>query len=704
MANRLDTPSIPTELADEESQANFSEAVKECVEVLEGKRGDGMDRALTPRDLSELGIITVSGAAINSGGSSSGVGIGAPVTGTGTGTAVVVEVVDFPTTPTGLAATGAFTNIGLSWDKPTFRGYAHTEIWRYDANNITAAILIATSSHHMFSDPVDPDSTYYYWIRFVNTSEEKGDYNQTSGTLGETDQTVDRLIADLNAATGNSALSQTLRSQLNNTIVAAGPTQPIAHPDGRLLVAGDRWIDTELVNQAGTDPVVQVPKNDTYLYSGSAWDATENSGIAGAIADAASAAAIADGKVRMFYQTTAPTEQTDTLDGGDLWIDVSEAVSGDGVPQNILNRWDISVIPFAWVEVPDANIAGALQAAGIAKTTADRKVMVYFLATAPAGTTEIPIDLGDLWIDTDDGDKAYRWSGTTWVALALATNASVDTQIIEQVGYCEYTSAAGISSVAGAYSTKTLCENAVPSTGASFVWKTNGAIASELKTVSTTVGGHTSTISDQTSSINGLRSQKVVKIDNNTGKIVGYGLASGFACLINDIFDESKDQAQCATAGGVWTDSSEFAINVDHFKISSPDGDVTPFQVVTDGGMCVYGDGSTSTTVTELNCKGHTDFKAWIPEGVYMTNAMIMDASIDVAKIGNLTVDKADVTGLLTVQGKIEAGLIDASRITLSPSDVGAGGVAGSSLVINHDTISVYYNGVLRVRIGRLGE
>ena len=380
-------------------------------------------------------------------------------------------------------------------------------------------------------------------------------------------------------------------------------------------------------------------------------------------------------------------------------------MSGDGVPQNILNRWDISVIPFAWVEVPDANIAGALQAAGTAKTTADRKVMVYFLATEPTGTTEIPIDLGDLWIHTDDGDKAYRWSGTAWVALALATNSSVDTQIIEQVGYCEYTNAAGISSVSGAYSTKTLCENAVPSAGASFLWKANGAIASELKTVSTTVGDNTSTISEQNSSINGLRSQKVVKIDNNTGKIVGYGLASGFACLINDLFDESKNQAQCATAGGVWTDSSEFAINVDNFKISSPDGDVTPFQVVTDGGMCVYSDGSTSTTVTESACRSSVtpEFKAWIPEGVYMTNAMIMDASIDVAKIGNLTVDRADVTGLLSVQGKIQAGLIDASSITLSPADVGVGGGVGSSLTIDSDTISVYYNGVLRVRIGRLG-
>lgn len=697
MTNRTDTPAISADLTDDDLKTQFSEAVKECIEVLEGKRGDGMDRALTPRDLESIGLLTISAAALTTGGSSSGVGIVAPV--------IVPDIVEFPSIPVNLAANGAFTNIGLSWDKPTFRGYAHTEIWRYETNVIGSAVLIATSSHHMFSDPVEPDSTYYYWIRFVNTNDQKGDYNQTDGTVGETDQTAERLIADLNEATGNSALSQSLRSKLNSTIIAAGPTQPTAHADGRLPIAGDKWIDTELVDQEGTDPVVQVPKNDTYLYSGSSWVSTENSGIASAISDAASAAATADGKVRMFYQTTAPSEPIDTLDGGDLWIDVSESVAGDGIPQNILNRWDISVIPFEWVEVPDANISGALQAAGIAKTTADRKVMVYFLATEPAGTVEIPLDLGDLWIDIDDGDTTYRWNGTEWLALALATNASVDTKIIEQVGYCEYLSGVtGESVVASAYTTKTLCEAAVPAAGDSFTWKASGAIASKVDTLTTTVGDNTSTISEQSSSINGLRSQKVVKIDNNTGKVVGYGLASGPACLIAGVFDESKDQAQCAEANGVWTDSSEFAVNVDHFKISSPSGDVTPFQVVTGNGMCIYEGGSTSTTVNEAACRASVSplFKAWIPAGVYMTNAMIMEASIDVAKIGNLTVDKANVTGLLSVQGKIEAGLIDASSITLSPADVGIGGYAGSSMVVDHESISVYYNGVLRVKIGKL--
>ena len=79
MTNRVDTPSISSDLSDEESQRLFNESVKECVEVLEGKRGDGLDRALTARDLAQAGILTISPASLYSGGSSSGISFGSLV-------------------------------------------------------------------------------------------------------------------------------------------------------------------------------------------------------------------------------------------------------------------------------------------------------------------------------------------------------------------------------------------------------------------------------------------------------------------------------------------------------------------------------------------------------------------------------------------------------------------------------------------------
>jgi hypothetical protein len=187
MTKRVDTPSISADLTDEESQAQFRESVKECVEVLEGKRGDGLDRAITARDLSEAGLIEVRAAVSSNGGSNSGIGIVAPV-----------PTVSFPTTPTNLVISGAFTNLLLVWDAATFQGYAHTEVWRADTDSLPAAVKIATSSYHMFSDPVEPNSSFFYWIRFANTANQKGAYNAVNGTAGTTDKKVSTLLSELN--------------------------------------------------------------------------------------------------------------------------------------------------------------------------------------------------------------------------------------------------------------------------------------------------------------------------------------------------------------------------------------------------------------------------------------------------------------------------------------------------------------------------
>jgi len=55
--------------------------------------------------------------------------------------------------------------------------------------------------------------------------------------------------------------------------------------------------------------------------------------------------------------------------------------------------------------------------------------------------------------------------------------------------------------------------------------ETNSAIASATQTLSTTVGGHTTTLQTQATSIDGLSGQMTFKIDNNN-HITGFGLAS----------------------------------------------------------------------------------------------------------------------------------------------------------------------------------
>ena len=154
-------------------------------------------------------------------------------------------------------------------------------------------------------------------------------------------------------------------------------------PAANVSSTGDLWFDT---NEG----------NKVYRYNGTAWQVAQDSQIATAIANAASAQAAADGKVTTFFSATAPTAEG----VGDLWFDTSD--------KNKLKRWSGT----AWVEVSNTDIAQAITDAADAQATADGKIVTFVQDNAPTATST-----GDLWIDSNDNNKLYRWSGTAWVAV-----------------------------------------------------------------------------------------------------------------------------------------------------------------------------------------------------------------------------------------------------------------------------------------------
>ncbi|MDD2625935.1 MAG: phage tail protein [Candidatus Methanomethylophilus sp.] len=164
---------------------------------------------------------------------------------------------------------------------------------------------------------------------------------------------------------------------------------PVTPPED--IRDGDLWFDTD-------------DNNVCYSWSGSAWVDTRDAGIAQAISDAAGAQSTADGKVTTFYQNDAPTAEGT----GDLWVDTNDG--------NKLYRWSGS----AWVEVQDAGIAQAIGDAATAQSTADGKIVTFYQTTAPTAEGE-----GDLWFDTDDNNKCYRWSGSAWVETKLANTGNI---------------------------------------------------------------------------------------------------------------------------------------------------------------------------------------------------------------------------------------------------------------------------------------
>lgn len=93
-----------------------------------------------------------------------------------------------PPAPTGLSASGAFQNIILSWDNipNTYGNHSYTEVWRASTNAIGAASLLGFAPGSIYVDSAGLGETYYYWIRYVSTSDVTGNYNSTVGTMGAT--------------------------------------------------------------------------------------------------------------------------------------------------------------------------------------------------------------------------------------------------------------------------------------------------------------------------------------------------------------------------------------------------------------------------------------------------------------------------------------------------------------------------------------
>jgi len=62
--------------------------------------------------------------------------------------------------------------------------------------------------------------------------------------------------------------------------------------------------------------------------------------------------------------------------------------------------------------IEDADITTAIELAQDAQTTADGKIVSYYQDEMPTTGS-----LGDLWIDTNDNNKLYRYDGMEWVSI-----------------------------------------------------------------------------------------------------------------------------------------------------------------------------------------------------------------------------------------------------------------------------------------------
>ena len=128
---------------------------------------------------------------------------------------------------------------------------------------------------------------------------------------------------------------------------------------------------------------------------------------AGSITQSMLDPAIDLGGSTIYYAESTPGEAK----AGDVWYDTAN---------HLIKRWSGT----SWIDITNEALSAALVAAGDAQATADGKVRTFAQATAPTGMTAK--DVGDLWIDTNDNNKLYRWNGSSW---ATAQDTHLDNTV-----------------------------------------------------------------------------------------------------------------------------------------------------------------------------------------------------------------------------------------------------------------------------------
>ena len=203
----------------------------------------------------------------------------------------------------------------------------------------------------------------------------------------------------------------------------------------------------------------------------------------------------------------------------------------------------------------------------------------------------------------------------------------------------------------------------------------DSAIASTVTTLNTTVGGHSTSIQTNATSINGLRGEYTVKIDAN-GHVAGFGLASEYDPVADSSTSEffvNADKfailpfaATSATAAWAWGTTYSVGTKVKHlnkiYQARAAHSNVTP----TASNSATYWD-NLSVAPFAVTAAGSTINGTYVPAGVYINSAMIKHASITKAQIGSVNADTIDA-GTLNVADRITSDSIDVRKLVIGGS------------------------------------
>jgi glycosyltransferase A (GT-A) superfamily protein (DUF2064 family) len=341
-----------------------------------------------------------------------------------------INLIDGPASTTGTLPNqlallqGQIDDISSYPDYDNATTYAAEDIVKYDGGLYKA--LSSTTGN------LPTNATY--WLKI-------GDYSSLADIVAAHTLEISTLITDTGAeTTAREALATQMRGSYGGTDLSLVNSGLIfSERTARVTAQSAFASQLTALDSAVNNPATGLAVTRATLINDYSTTATVNSAIANS---KTTLRAYTDTSAsRTFRQTAAPTirgvdadtTQNIPLQNGDVWIDTDD--------QNKLYQWSGS----AWVYSPDGAITGSVTALTATLTNDYSTTTTVNTAIANARTSlraytdvsasrtfrqtaaptkrgvdaettlDIPLQSGDVWVDTDDQNKLYLWSGTAWV-------------------------------------------------------------------------------------------------------------------------------------------------------------------------------------------------------------------------------------------------------------------------------------------------
>lgn len=204
-------PQIPN--VSEETVLQVVEALAQTANVREGRVGDQLDRTVTFRDL--IGLKLAQDKNQEEVHDLNKVNV-MPVYTNSYDFQVQYDPANDLTPPPQANTILVSSTIGaifLRWSIPSYRNHSFTEIWRSQNGNIGDAVLIAQSTTGFYTDPVETNVKYFYWLRLVSQADVRGAYSQDS-VSGQAEIDPKLVIEAIQGEINSNSLTQDLQTRL----------------------------------------------------------------------------------------------------------------------------------------------------------------------------------------------------------------------------------------------------------------------------------------------------------------------------------------------------------------------------------------------------------------------------------------------------------------------------------------------------------